>query len=196
MRIFLPLCGEGRGEEKHQKLLLQCTSTRNMKNGLKITGFVITFLGLAITLSDLKGWLPNPRMVLANKIMRLGENTLPFNTPNVDDLVIHFLSKKNPKLTKNNLGKYLRDCKGIEIENLIFDGHDTVGSVRIAHKDGIKAEIICGFQDLQKWAAEYQIGKWIGLILAFIGLILNLLIFFWQEYEFRGKSTRIELSGQ
>ena len=144
-----------------------------MKKIIGIVSIILIFLGLAISFVDLKGWFPNPRMDFANQIMNLGERVLRFDTPYVDELILTFLSNDYPKLNKDNLSNALRDCEGIAIENLIIDGHDVVGSVRIQHKDGKKAEVICGFQDLKKWALSKQYVQWIGWMIALIGAILG-----------------------
>ncbi len=154
-----------------------------MKKILKIIPIILIFIGLTISFLEIKGWLPNPRLELANRIMNLGENILPFNTPYVDELILSFLPAKYPKLNKNKLNSALRDCEGIAIENIIIDGHDVLGSVRIQHKDGIKAEVICGFQDLKDWASNRQYVKWIGWGLALIGAMLSLLNFLITEKE-------------
>lgn len=141
---------------------------------------------MAISFLEMKGWFPNPRLELANKIMDLGENIMPFDTPYVDELILTYLPAKNPNINKNNLDKALRDCEGIVIENIIFDGHDTFGSVRIQHKDRVKAAVICGFQELKNWAASgTQYIKWIGWGLALLGAFISLLSLFVKAKEIK-----------
>lgn len=152
-----------------------------MKKSFEIISIIFIFLGVTISFLETKKWLPNPRAELANKIMNLGENILPLDTPHVDELILSFRSAKYPKLNKNNLNSFLRDCEGIVIENIIIDGHDVLGSVRVQHKDGIKAGVICGFQDLKYWASNRQYVKWIGWGFTLIGAILNLSIFLTKE---------------
>lgn len=153
-----------------------------MKKIFEIISIIFIFLGVTISFLVTKEWLPNPRAELANKIMNLGENILPFDTPHVDELILSFLSAKYPKLNKNNLNNsFLRDCEGIVIENMILDGHDVSGSVRLQHKDGKKQKVICGFQDLKDWASNRQYVKWIGWGFTLIGAILNLSIFLTKE---------------
>ena len=132
---------------------------------------------------DIKGWFPNPRLKLATKIMNLGENILPFETPYVDELILFFLSAKYPKLNRNNLKSALSNYDGIVIKNIRFDGHDTLGSVRIHHKDGIKAKVICGFQDLKDWAAPKQYIKWVGWVVTFLSGVLKLITFLLTKNE-------------
>jgi|SRR3990167_7171468 len=152
-----------------------------MKRFLGLISLVLVFVGLLISFLEVKGWLPNPRLELANKIMNLGENILPLNTPHADELILSFLSAEYPKLNKNNLNTTLRDIEGIVIENLILDGHDVLGSVRLQHEDGVRVKVICGFQDLKAWASDRQFVKWIGWSLAFIGAIIGLLRFLIRE---------------
>ena len=51
---------------------------------------------------------------------------MPLDTPYVDELIFSFLPTKYSKLNKDNLNITLRDCEGISIENMIFDGHDVL----------------------------------------------------------------------
>jgi len=144
-----------------------------MKRKINIISVFLIFIGLAISFADLKGWFPNPRMDLANRIMNLGETVLPFDTPYVDELILTFLTDDYPNLNKDNLNHALRDCEGIVIENIILDGHDVMGSVRIQHKDSDKAAVVCGFQDLKNWASSKKYIQWIGWIIALIGAIVS-----------------------
>jgi hypothetical protein len=150
-----------------------------MKKKLEIVSITLIFLGLAVSFVEMNGWFPNPRLELANRIMNLRENIMPFDTPHADELVISFLRAKNPKLNKNNFNNTLRDYKGIAIEDITMDGHDTFGSVRIQHKDGIRVGVICGFQDLKNWAeAGSQYVKWIGWDLTLSGAFVSIGILF------------------
>ncbi len=148
-----------------------------MKNFFEIISIGLIFVGLAVSFLETKGWLPNPRLDLANKIMNLGEETLPLDTPYVDELILFFHSSKNPKLNKNNFNDAIKDYEGIVIENIILDGHDVLGSVRIKKKNSDKVGIICGFQDLQSWASDRQFVKWVGWMIALVGAVFNFLIF-------------------
>ena len=147
-----------------------------MRKTLEVISLLLVFLGLAISFADMKGWFPNPRMALANRIMNLKEDVLSFDTPYLDELILTFLSRKYPRLNKDNLGKALRDCEGVVIETLVLDGRDTSGSVRIKHKDGKRVEVICGFQELRNWTSSQQYVKWIGWTLAFAGAVIRLLM--------------------
>lgn len=162
-----------------------------MKKILQIISVILIFIGLAVSFMEIKGWLPNPRLELANKIMNLGENVMPFNTPHVNELLLAFLSAKNPHINKGNLNIALRDFKGIVIENITLDGRDTFGSVRIQYKDGVKAAIICGFQELKDWAdSGNQYIKWTGWGLALLGAFINLVLLFVKEKNIIIKSEK------
>ena len=133
---------------------------------------------------EIKQLIPNPRLELANKIMNLGEEILPLDTPYVDEFIFHFMSAKYPKIDKMNLNKESlieqmrdQDIEGITIENLLLDGHDVMGSVRIQKKNSNKQLVICGFQELKEWASDRPFVKWLGWIIALVGAIFTLLIF-------------------
>lgn len=148
-----------------------------MKKIFEIISIGLIFLGLAVSFFETKGWLPNPKLDLANTIMNLGEGSLPLDTPYVDELILFFHSSKNNRINKNNFNEAIKNYEGIVIENIILDGHDVMGSVRIKKKNSNKVGIICGFQELQSWASDRQFIKWAGWIIALAGAIFTLLIF-------------------
>lgn len=165
-----------------------------MRRKLEVAALIFVFVGLFISFADMKGWFPNPRMELADRIKKLGEGVLPFDTPYVDELIFTFLSPKYPKLTMENLHKPLRDCEGIVIENLIFDGRDAVGSVRIQHKDRKRATVICGFQELDEWARGGQYVEWVGWTVALGGALIHLALMIIPSRN--GLSTKVNLLEQ
>jgi hypothetical protein len=164
-----------------------------MKKFFEITGIFLLFLGLTMSFVDRMEWLPNPRKDLADRITALGEKTLPLDTPYVDDLLLHFLSAKNPRLNREVLGKALKDFDGIEIENLTLDGRDTLGSVRIKKKDSNNVAVICGFQELRIWASNPWWIWWTGWTLALVGALLKLFIFLLGRSSPPTKSVTEEL---
>ena len=162
---------------------------KEMKKIIEIISVILIFIGVAISFLEIKGWFPNPRLELSNKIMNLRENILPFNTPHVDELLLAFLPAQNPNINKSNLNTTLRDYEGIVIENLTIDSHDTFGSVRIQHKDGVRTVVICGLQELKDWAdSGNQYVKWIGWGLASLGAFISLVSLFVKEKEIDKKT--------
>lgn len=136
---------------------------------LKFASLTVATIGLLISLSDALGWIPNLRVKLADQITSLGNNVLPMEAENVDNMLRYFLKKKY-----STYQKQANDMAGIVIENLKINA-SVIGTVYLEHKNGGRHQL-CSFQELHNWARNEKIPFWIGWWIAVAGLIFAWII--------------------
>ena len=137
---------------------------------LKIISIAVVVLGLLLTVSDLLDLLPTPKKDFAEKVLNLGENTLPPSTPYYDHFLEDMLYSKEPKLQKIPPNFW----QGITIENLYLNTTLFWGEVYMQSEKGRYK--ICSFKELEEWANNHNRIAWTAWMLTVIVVIVGWII--------------------
>lgn len=137
---------------------------------LKVLSILIAVAGILLTLSDLKGWFPNPKDKLADKIISLKKDVLPLDTPYLNVFLEEMFFSKQPKYRK-----HMSEFNGLKIKDLMLDSSRFWGSVYIMHKSGGIINI-CSFKELEDWAKSDKKVAWLGWWLVVSGTAIGWLL--------------------
>ena len=137
---------------------------------LKALSVLITIAGIFLSLLDLKGWIPNPRYKLSDKILNLKDGVLPLDTPYLNVFLEELFFSKQPQYRK-----YMSEFNGLKIKDLMLDSSRFWGAVYIMHKSGGMINI-CSFKELEDWAKNDRRVAWIGWGLVVGGTVVGWLL--------------------
>lgn len=141
-----------------------------MKTFLKFAGLSLAAIGLFISAAEAFEWIPNSRADLAHRIMALGDDVLPLDEEDIDDLLHHFLGEAKYSTYR----QHQEDMTGIAIEEIKMNAY-VMGTVYLQHKTG-KRHQLCSYEQLHEWANSNKTPFWLGWWVALIGVIIALAV--------------------